>query len=100
MTALIGLALHAVACRDQENTNQETRNQASQGARAMPNQNQAPKSANANSLPERGDSSPEDFEGTAGVIEKERARVAPALLREVRTARHDRVPGRTPGGHW
>ena len=38
---------------------------------------------------ETGDSSPADFEGTAGIIEQRRDGVAPGLLRDVRTARHE-----------
>jgi hypothetical protein len=38
---------------------------------------------------ESGDSSADDFEGTAGIVEKRRDTIAPALLRDVRTARHD-----------
>jgi hypothetical protein len=61
------------------------------------NKNAATEAANVNrSSPARGDtakepgdSSPDDFEGTAGIVEKRRDGVAPALLRDVRTARHD-----------
>lgn len=44
--------------------------------------------------PEPGDAAPEEFEGTAGIVEKPRRHAELAILREVRTGRHstfDRV---------
>lgn len=40
--------------------------------------------------PEPGDHSEQDFRGTAGMVEKEAPGAAPALLRAVRTASHER----------
>ena len=56
------------------------------------NRNTAPSETAPGS--EAGDTSPEDFEGTAGIVAKPKDGIAPVTLRDVRTARHlnfDRV---------
>ena len=49
----------------------------------------APSPAEALASPEPGDSSAEEFEGIAGMTEKKRPSLKPAILREVRTATHE-----------
>jgi hypothetical protein len=54
----------------------------------------APSPAEGVASPEAGDTSAEEFEGSAGIVEKKRPNLKPAILKEVRTASHgnfDRV---------
>lgn len=48
-----------------------------------------PTPAGGLSTPEVGDNSPGDFDGTAEIVEKKRSTMEPALLKEVRTGRHE-----------
>lgn len=73
-------------------------NQPRQGANAnaqgpssvQSNANQAMNGANANRPTEPGDTSPDDFEGTAGITEKKKPAARVATLVDVRAARHEK----------
>jgi hypothetical protein len=85
MPALAVIIASLLACADSAPGN---RNQNTSAAARAANLNRSTPAQPAASK-ESGDSSPDDFEGTAGIVEKRRDDVEPALLRDVRTARHD-----------
>jgi hypothetical protein len=98
IAAVIGILLFAPGCHAEYGSKgQAGRNQnAAGGNPAQANGDReaaargAAQSANANRPSEINDTSSEDFEGTAGVVEKKTANAAPVLLRDVRTARHEK----------
>ena len=94
VSAVIGVLLIALACQNQGNSNAgATVNQnaaVSNSTQTSENQNRATESANANLSSEQGDASSEDFEGTAGIIEKKKPDIAPVLLRSIRAARQEK----------
>jgi len=112
---LCALVIAALACRSNQTTaNNATGNNApasnansaaaNQGAgQDQAGQNQANQNASPAASPatEAADASSQEFEGTAGVVEKRRPEVGPVVLRDVRLARHpgfDRVVFEFEGG--
>jgi hypothetical protein len=96
LTALTGLLLLSSACRNEAGLNEQATanhnsalNQNAAASQASENRNKWADGANANLSPEQGYRSPEDFEGTAGITEKKKTGIRPALLAAVRTARHE-----------
>jgi hypothetical protein len=94
----IGILLLAQACRqDYGATEQMTANRNAAGnnpAQANENHNRATEGAavndNVNRSSETSDASSEDFEGTIGIVEKKKTTITPILLRDVRTASHEK----------
>jgi hypothetical protein len=88
--SLSAFSLFVMACAGKN----ESSNQSSSGnanAQAPPPAGAENRNAtgNSNRTGEPGDSSPDEFEGTAGSVSRAGFDVAPALLREIRTAEQD-----------
>ncbi|HKY05353.1 MAG TPA: hypothetical protein VJQ56_10710, partial [Blastocatellia bacterium] len=109
---LCAFVIAALACRsNQTNANSANANNApaANASSAQANQNAGqdqpdPSPANQNASPAAtpGDPSSQEFEGTAGVVEKRRPEVGPVVLRSVRLGSHsgfDRVVFEFEGGN-
>lgn len=94
LTAAISVLIIAPACASRDGSQAGAAlNQNSAGnnpSQTSGNQNQSAGHGNANSSSEQGDASPEDFDGTASITEKKKPAIAPVLLRDIRTASHEK----------
>jgi hypothetical protein len=94
----VGILLIAQGCHNEYGSaKQVTPNQnaaSNSPAQTNENQNKATESAtvsdNVNRSSETSDASGEDFEGTAGIVEKKKTTITPVLLRDVRAASHEK----------